>query len=328
MSESVELDFTGIDSKIPSEPIVSLPAGSALGSDGPVKVSLNQLLIWDRCRLQWTFRYTHKLESTKKKPKMELGSMGHEMLFDWYSTGLDHSADFVNKWMSDMANLDGDQIQNVSVAAAMFKLYIHEFSPSADRGLRTDSLEEHFEVELKTPLGRNYVLEGYIDRTSVDEKGHLWVEDYKWTGRFWSGNELLMDPQLSFYAGALRTLGRPVHGLMITQVNTYPYKDRSKKKPEELFKRERIYRSPEELDAVMVEIGKAVDEMIDEQDKIRRSLRKDCARDCDFFEPCLFGLKGIDPLTFIKDSGGFRQKKGRPTSAPEQPPTDPLRIRI
>lgn len=307
------LDFTNTKSRV-AEPSVDRPDSLPFGTiEGELpKISLNQLLVWDRCKFLWKFMYRQHWTKAIKGRRLALGTMGHEMLFDWYKTGLDHSVDFANKWLSDLDNMNADQIKNVSIATAMFKLYTSEFSPTEDRNLLTQSLEEHFEVELVTPKGRQFLLEGYIDRTSIDQRGHLWLEDYKWTERFWSTNQLLMDPQLSFYAGALRTLDRPVHGLMITQVNTYDYKDRSKKKVEELIRRERLYRSPEELQAVMVEIGHKVDEMIDGQDQLTRSLRRDCDR-CDFMEPCLFGLKGIDPESYIPSSGLYKKREKRPT---------------
>ncbi len=277
------------------------------------KVSFGQLLTWDRCRWQWSAKYIHKMDTTKKRVRMGIGSMGHEMLFDWYKTGQDHSDIFLSKWMQDWEHLDGEQINGINIAVLMFKMYLSEFSPMHDRNYQTQSLEEHFQVPLTTPTGSRFELEGYIDRTSIDQRGNLWVEDYKWTSRFWSPLQLQMDPQLTFYAGALRAMGRPVHGTMITQVNTYDYKDRTKKTVDDMFRRELIYRSPAEIDAVMLEIGRTVDEMLEARELpvFKRNLRRDCA-DCDFAEPCLLGLKGIDSVEFMQRSPGFKPREKRP----------------
>ncbi len=298
-------------------------------NDGPIKISLNQALTWDRCNFLWKLKYVDKWEKTRRGHRLELGNMGHAMLFDLYRTGQDHSVDFANVWMTDLGGLDGEQIQNVATAVGQFKLYREEFSPVADRGLTTVELEYHFEVKLETPQGRPFILEGYIDRMSRDERGLLWVEDYKWTGRFWSSIELQMDPQLPLYAAALRALGIPVHGCMVTQVNTYPYKDRSKKKIEELFVRERFAVEPGQTDHMLHEYGLMVDEMIDTYyegaEELRRSLRRDC-KSCEMQEPCLMGLKGISPISFMAMSDGYRPKAPRPVDRQDGVP-QPLATR-
>lgn len=276
------------------------------------KISFNQALIWDRCHFLWKLKYKDKWEKINRGFRLELGNMGHAMLFDLYKTGQDHSEEFATTWLQDMPTLDGQQIQNVATAVAQFKLYRGEFMPMADRNLTTIELEYHFEVELVTPRGRHYVLEGYIDRMSLDDRGYLWIEDYKWTERFWTPLQLLMDPQLPLYAAALRALGRPVHGCMVTQVNTYPYKGdrRSKKKIEELITREKFHVPEQQTDALLVEYGRIVDEMIDTE-IYRRSLRRDCSK-CEMQEPCLMGLKGIEPIGFMAMSQGYRPKAPRP----------------
>lgn len=288
-------------------------------ADHPPVVSFSQLQTLDRCKLQWSFKYIHKFDTTKRRTRMDIGTMGHEMLFDWYTTGVDHSEEYVTNKLKDWGSLDAEQIKAINLAAAMFRLYVSEFSPLVDRELDTRGLEYHFEVPMQTPLGRSYVLQGYIDRMSVDRRGHLWVEDYKWTSRFWSQGELQMDPQLTFYAGALAYLGFDVHGTMITQVNTYDYtaKSRAIKTIDELFKRELIYRSPVEISTVMFEVGHLVDELLELQEAegktfYPRSLRRECGKMCDFYEPCSLGLKGIDPALFMESSPGYKTKTSRP----------------
>lgn len=291
------------------------------------KISFNQGLVFDRCRFLWKLKYKDKWEKVDRGTKMELGTMGHHLLFDYYKTGQDHSADFANAWMADLDTLDGEQIQNIAVAVSQFKLYRELFAPDEDRGLTTTELEYHFEVELMTPGGHPFILEGYIDRMSVDRRGLLWVEDYKWTGRFWSNIELLMDPQLPLYAAALRHSGVPVHGLMITQVNTYPYKgeNRSKQPLDKLFKRERLSVSTTQTDTVLYEYGMIVDEMIEYDGEMRRSLRRDC-KSCEMQEPCSMGIKGIDPVQFMSMSPGFQMKRPRPVERMDGVP-QPLQVR-
>lgn len=293
-------------------------------------VSFHQLLTWDRCRFLWKMKYVDKWEKTRKGYAMELGTMGHAMLFDYYKTGQDHSEDFANKWLADWEHLDAEQMQNVGVAVSQFKLYRELFAPQEDKGLITEFLEHHFEVIITTPGGRRFILQGYIDRGSRDKNGNLWLEDYKWTGRFWSPLQLLMDAQLTYYAGAMLMLGYPVYGLMITQVNTYPYKNRDKKKIDELFKRERFAKTHLEIRNVMHEVGCMMDEMLEakEREDFRRSLTRECGK-CDFQEPCHSGLTGMDPLIHLSFSPVFhRKEKGRSSSEGGIPELQPPRLRI
>lgn len=283
--------------------------------DLPV-VSYHQLLTWDRCRFLWKLKHIDKWDRSRKGYRMELGTMGHALLFDWYKTGLDHSEEFAATWLKDWEGLDGEQIQNINTAVAQFKLYRELFSPQYDKDLTTEFLEHHFEVIMETPQGRKFILQGYIDRGSRDSRGRLWLEDYKWTGRFWSPIQLLMDMQLSYYAIAMILLGYDVYGLMITQVNTYPYKaeTRAKKKVDELFKRETFHRSQAELQNGAYEVGLMMDEMLQARENpegtFRRSLRNECDK-CDFQEPCLMGLKGVDPQGFMAMSNGFQKRVSR-----------------
>lgn len=295
-----------------------------------IRISLNQALTWDRCRFLWKLKYKDKWEKIWRGYRLEMGNMGHAMLFDWYKTGQDHSPEFANAWLTDLGNLDAEQIENVATAVSMFKLYREMFSPEHDRDRHTLELEYHFEVELTTPQGRIFILEGYIDRLSQDHKGFVWIEDYKWTQKFWSPTEVSMDPQLPLYAGALRALGIPVHGCMVTQVNTYPYKKDGRQKKlaaegiESLIKREKFH-VPEAQSNLLIETyGTMMDEIIDAED-YRRSQRREC-KSCDMQEPCLMGLRGIDPVGFMMMSSGFQPKAPRPVDRQDGVP-QPLQVR-
>lgn len=303
----------------PNQPQLKGPSLSEQYPDVPV-VSFYQLLTWDRCQFQWWLMYNQRFGRYRKGYATELGTMGHAMLFDLYKTGQDNSADFANKWLEDWENLDAEQMSNIHIAVAQFKLYRELFMPVHDANLVTEALEYHFEVLLVTPQGRRFILQGYIDRMSRDREGRLWIEDYKWTQRFWSPTKILMHPQLTYYAGALRELGITVHGLLITQVNTYPYKEatRKKKTVDDLFKRERIFRNDQEIDNVMWEVGLMMDEMLEARERdaegtqngFRRSLRDDCEK-CWYQEPCIMGIKGIDPIGFMYASDSFYKKEKR-----------------
>lgn len=120
-----------------------------------------------------------------------------------------------------------------------------------------------------------------------------------------------MDPQLPAYAMVMREkLGIDIFGLMYNMLNTYDYK--SPPPPEKLFLRKRTYRTPEELDSVLKEIGATVDDMIDNAENPIRNLTRDCSW-CEFQDPCLMSMKGMDIQPLMEDV--FEQKGPRPDAA-------------
>lgn len=251
-------------------------------------VSHSQLGTRDRCSFAWHIGYELGYTPKEKKKALELGSMLHALADIWYTS---HDATLVDqqihRWLD--GNLDGFVLENIAAATWVFKKYI-EYAQVMDNW-KVLSTENHFVIPLTTPEGRRYNLQGYTDLI-VEIEGRIWLLDHKSSTKFWTPTQVLMDSQMPLYAAALRTLGVDVFGIIINMMNTYQYKDKSKVKMEQLFKRERTYRTPQELDAVLENTGMLVDEIYNKA-PIRRSLRKDCDR-CNFQEPCLLALKGVD----------------------------------
>jgi CRISPR/Cas system-associated exonuclease Cas4 (RecB family) len=277
-------------------------------ADWPV-FSYSQLSVWDRCEFSWHLGYGEKWVQKAQPAYMNKGSLIHEMMDVFYSSvrqagyknAVDLLDEFISSRINEMMTTDDSALSVLSQAAYVSKRYVNEFVPKEDAGFTILSSEHHFTVPFKTASGRNFIIQGYIDVLAERAK-RLWAWDHKSSesAQFWTPTEVQMDPQMPVYSLCLREQGFPVHGTIINQFNTYPYKDMAKVDRDKLFKRESVYRTDKELDNVLKEVRWMVDDLVENHTTPRRSLRRDCKR-CQFNEACLMDLKGIDPAPFLMD---------------------------
>lgn len=280
--------------------------------DIPV-VSYSQVSTFDRCELAWDLSYRKGWKTTKTFQKMELGSMTGKLLNELYRTKEEDSIlPLINSWLEGPT--DGFILPNIATATWLAKRYFHDVMPS--QAFRVIGIEKHFEVLLTTPLGRKYILQGFIDLLVENLDGSIWVWEHKTTGRFWSPIQAQMDPQLPTYAAGLRELGIDVVGIVVNQLNNYNYAKKEQVTPDKLFKQEHTYRTPVELDNFLVNVGRKVDRMIDLGPFPERSLRRECDR-CQFQEPCLMQMKGLKIEDIL--AVGFRQKSTFAADTPTSP---------
>lgn len=293
-------------------------------------VSHSQMETWDRCTFKWHISYELGYAPLERFRGMELGSMLHELLALWYDNTDKALAESlidqkINAWCEEFMN-DSFGIQSVATATWLIKKYIHEYALESDRLWEVVDVEKHFSILLTTPKGRLYILQGYIDLVLRIE-GEVWVVDHKSGQKFWTPNEVLMDSQMPLYAAALRHEGANVFGIIINMLGTYPYKDKLKVKLEQIFRREPTYRTPHELDSILLNAGYVVDEMIDKDQPIRRSLKKDCSK-CWAQDPCLLSLKGV-PLELVLESTARKKESYRKDEEEvEAVPAQPTEIEV
>lgn len=281
-------------------------------------VSHSKLSKWRRCRFAWNLSYVENWKPKVTAYPLRLGSEVHAFLEDYYRGVIEGEQDAIarleNFTRVRLANSSADDdLQIIANASALVKRYIVEFALFEDQGFIPVDVEKHYTVELETPKGRPYNFELYFDLLLLhQESGRLWMVDHKThKSRPYSDTDIMMDPQLPAYAMVMREkLGIDIFGLMYNMLNTYDYK--SPPPPEKLFLRKRTYRTPEELDSVLKEIGATVDDMIDNAENPIRNLTRDCSW-CEFQDPCLMSMKGMDIQPLMEDV--FEQKGPRPDAA-------------
>lgn len=285
-------------------------------------VSFSQLQSWDRCEFQWHLGYSLGFKSPEKKRGLEIGSMGHACLADYYTLLMEEGMP-ASVWIETrLPAISTEWVENVDEASdltniALVSWVVRRYMESVDlrdQGHKVLSVEEHFLLPQVTPKGRDYMIQGYTDLTTLDPQGRLYLWDHKFTSKFWSPVEVLMDSQMPTYGAAMRDSGRDVFAIIINQVNNYDYKDKNKVTDDKLFKRDVTYRTAKELDSIKLETGSMVDDLIDNHKNPRRSLKRDCKM-CQFQEPCLMSLKGIPIEVVLQDTFVKRTPREIPTQS-------------
>lgn len=268
--------------------------------DAAITVSYSQIQSFDRCEKAWEWKSIDDWQPIEKKGSLEIGTVVHDLIAKHYSGyNWNQLQEELQKYL--VQSTHPDRMQVIDTAGWLVRRYIEDYAPVADAGWRTIEAEKHFLIPLVSPNGVIYNLQGYIDRLK-EKDGRIWVEETKTVGqgKFWTPTECMMDAQVPTYCAAMRELGYAVFGIHFNMLNTYVYKDRAKTPVEKLFRREKTYRTPVELDNILYQTGLIVERMVNHDGIYRRSMRRDCSY-CFFNEPCLMEIKGIDPLPFLQE---------------------------
>lgn len=271
--------------------------------------SPSQLGTWNRCHFSWYLNYDQKWATTETKSYFIEGNIVHDLLMHYYKnlplTDHDSCVRIVKQRVGEylrQAGQDTAKVNLISNMARVTKQYLEDFARVEDTKWEILDAEKHVNILLKTPKGREFYLEGYIDILAREKStGRIYVWDHKTVGRgrFWTENQLLLDSQTPTYVAALQAVNVPVYGIIINQINKHEYKDPVML--DQLFRRKPIYPTAQELQGRLLQIGQAVDENIDcrESGIFRKFMSKDCDG-CFYLDPCLTNLKAPEiPLDSI-----------------------------
>jgi hypothetical protein len=207
------------------------------------------------------------------------------------------------------AGSDEQKLAMVVKVAKMIKMYLEDFVHDYDQQWDILDAEKHIKALLKTPKGREFYLEGYVDLLAREKStGRLYIWDHKTHNKNpWTETMLLMDSQTPLYVAVLRYgMGIPIHGSIINQLNKYDYK--TPQTVDKYFRRDSIYHNESELKYRMLELGRAVDEIEDAKEErlFRRNISKECSG-CFYQDPCLalmkapeLNLDSVMAVDFIK----------------------------
>jgi len=257
-------------------------------SESELTLSHSQLGVWNKCRMAYHLSYVQGWTKKDKEKYFQRGGEIHDILAEHYKG----DPDALKKWVQNAlsSNLDYELVDQISW---LMGRYFNDYAPYEDRDIEVLEVEKEFTIDVETPKGRIVTLHGFVDLVKK-VNGKLWLVDHKTSGsaKFWTENEIVMDSQLPTYMGLMNRHGYNIFGCEFNFLNTYEYKKRNEVSPEKLFRRARTYRTEIEVDNILLEFGKAADDILDNRDNVRRSLSKDCSR-CQFFDPCHLSLKGM-----------------------------------
>jgi hypothetical protein len=277
-----------------------------------IRVSNSQLGQFDRCHFAWHLGYEQGWAAKEVAQPLALGSFVHELLAIYYRNKDNVDPDeFINLASENYLMEAGSNLQKLEIVQrglTIVKRYI-PYAKQQDKHWNVIDVEKRFEIPLVTPMGVEYVLEGIIDLLYATGNGNLWLVDHKTVGhgKFWSDIEILMEPQMPTYAAGLRELGMPIFGITYNMLNTYEYKNKIPL-PDQVFKRLNTHKTDQELANHLINMGNTVDEMVavSSGNVRKRSMKRECSY-CQFQDPCLAAVKGIDPLPLLE--ANFKNKK-------------------
>lgn len=262
-------------------------------------ISHSQLGTWNKCRLAYHLSYVRNWTTKESKSYFIRGIEIHKILASYYKgikNGTWELGDptAVKVWMNDVLSKDEVPYEMVDQVSWLLQRYIIDFSVFEDKGIQILAVEQELGIDFETPKGRLVTLHGILDLLK-QINGKQWLVDHKSASNasFWSDNQVLMDSQMPTYQALLNRHGYDIFGCELNFLNTYEYRKRDQIDSSKLFKRVRTYRTEVETANVLLEFGKACDDIIDNRSNVRRSLSKDCER-CVFFDPCMLSMKGME----------------------------------
>jgi hypothetical protein len=270
-------------------------------------LSHSQVNVFNTCEYKWYLRYVEGY--SKKDDYSEAAFMGttiHAFLQKWYTT---LSLDALKEELRvQLIGCNPDHMSLITYAYRVVYRYCTEFVPTEDN-FEVLGAEVHFEVPLKSPKGREFTVQGYVDL--IFKRGNnIFIVDHKTvSSTFRSEMQVELDSQLTTYAALLPYTTflqghGTVDGVIINQLNRYEYK---KDEPviNKLVKRTLSYRSMAQKISCLEQLGHVADSMFDKLEAskpvYRKVLNNDCIK-CEFAECCLYSMKGVDPRPFLEQS--------------------------
>lgn len=283
--------------------------------------SHSQLGTWNRCHFSWYLNYDQKWQTIETKDYFVEGNIAHDLLMTYYKniplTGHAECVRLVKQRVAEYARAAGEDTKKYSLVtkiAKIVKLYLEDYVFEYDAAWEMLDAEKYIKAQLKSPKGRDFFIEGYVDILAREKKsGRLYIWDHKTVGsagHFWNEAMLLMDSQTPTYVAVLRAMGIPIYGSIINQLNKYEYKD--PQSDDKYFRRQPIYHTEQELMQRLLELGRTVDEIEDakESKTFRRNINKEC-HNCFYQDPCLTLMKAPEiPVSSVM-SVNFVQKTPR-----------------
>jgi hypothetical protein len=286
-------------------------------------VSYSELTTARRCSLKHELAYVDRFSRpTDPMSALGKGSAWHQVLETHYNVLKQAQGHYRDEEVlircreavhKDLEAMPPDLAQLI---VWMYEGYVSLYG--TDPGWKVLAVEHAAQIRLPTPRGTpsSFYLKMKIDLVVRERRtGHVRLVDHK-SGKDLPGAKVLeMDDQFPLYVWGMRQLGRPVHSAYYSAARTLRL-EADKKNPgatplDERFSRIPMYLTDKHLAEVVRDAYLTARTRYSEQAMARRlgidSPRSpdpmSCQWQCDFFEPCMAGRKGIPIRPFLRDKG-------------------------
>jgi len=285
------------------------------------RYSYSQVNAWQSCNTRWRWNYHRQLVPAKTKTFFQVGTLLHEFLDDFYREFPDLDWPKFSLRIADIFNNSAvtlDDAALYSLCTKIMKRYIEQWSPREDQGITVLATEFIVEEVLTTPMGRQFIFEGYID-LMMQQKGLIYVVDHKSSAatKFWGDKDYQTLPQMLLYKAVLERRGFKVDRLLYNHINTYTYADYYAQPLDKVFKRKVLIRGPVEVQNVLQNFCIAVDEIEEKREKAKghplhvvKNYGSHCSK-CAYQQLCVLEMKSISTESTVNTY--FKKREPRPT---------------
>ena len=194
-----------------------------------------------------------------------------------------------------------EEMFNWALSWKFFNGYVRDYAYIKDMSWTFLKSEQQYTIDAESVEGRPFQITAIIDLEAT-QNGKYWIWDHKSFSKTpWSQKSVDINQQLDLYAYVRMQSGLKIEGVVINSLNTWDYKDRSKAELEKLYKRIPVHRSVKQITNSFDEIRLAVDDMEEkiERQIFRRNVNSYTCERCQFYEPCLVDIKGLDIKPFL-----------------------------
>lgn len=271
--------------------------------------SHSQTSVWNSCNYKWYLSYHEGWKPIKEPEYFRLGTIIHSLMETYYRHLIANPHDYKGGLQAarESINVVAETVKPEHMAAwglgwKFFKGYVEDFASVKDVPWTFVASEQQYTIDAESVEGRPFQITAIIDLEAKTPRGEYWIWDHKSFNKVpWSQKAVDISQQLDIYAYIRQAAGLQVQGVVINSVNTWDYKDRSKAELDKLYKRIPAHRSQKQIQNSFDEIRLAIDDMEEkiERQIFRRNLNSYACEKCQFYEPCLVDIKGLDVKPFL-----------------------------
>jgi RecB family exonuclease len=184
-----------------------------------MRVSNSKIKTYRRCPNQYRYKYVLKLEPKLKKVQLEMGSWMHELLQahyegkSWREIHTARTKAFYNLFEEQREELGDLPSDCMRMMRSYLRYWRHEDQHFAVVDVELDEI-----VTLPNGLQLHVIIDLIVEdlRTNL-----LWIWDHKNRKSFESGDNMLLDPQLTNYFDAALMMGyKPLGGVVYNELRT------------------------------------------------------------------------------------------------------------
>lgn len=257
-------------------------------ADQPLIISASELRDFLRCRVKWFWRHQMRIEPLEKPTALAVGALGHNILEKWYEyPRKKRTVKRMRKIANDMlmsTSPDELDIKDLELVKAMCIGYA-DWAKPRDKELGIDEVKPEMWFEEPLTEDRSILIRGKIDGvfmvdSLVDTVGAF---EHKFKGQI-KIDIVDLNLQLSVYLWAMRKKF-PEAKNYIAYYNVLRKQIPGPRVRADLFAREPVERTGDEIDQWAIDTQRAALDMVDAA--VYPNPMDSCSWDCDYQIACI-----------------------------------------